>query len=54
VHASCRKGEDDKKGPFFLFIYADDEIAVARGRGGGVAMWAATSPSWEAQSGVAL
>ena len=50
----CRKGEDDKKGPFFLFIFVDDEIAVARGRGGGVAFWKATSPSWEAESGVAL
>ena len=30
---TCRKAEEDKKGPFFLFSYADDDILVARGRG---------------------
>ncbi len=39
----CRKaaeeGEKQKDGPFFLFIYVDDKICVARGRGGGLAMW---------------
>ena len=50
----CRKSEDDKKGPFFLFSYADDDILVARGRGGGVAFWQAVTPTWEAESGVDL
>ncbi len=50
----CRKTEDDKKGPFFLFSYTDDDILVARGRGGGVAYWQAVTPTWEAQSGVSL
>ncbi|EIE26358.1 hypothetical protein COCSUDRAFT_58894 [Coccomyxa subellipsoidea C-169] len=49
-----KKGEEDKKGPFFLFIYGDEDILVARGRGGGVAFWTAASPSWEVQSGVTL
>lgn len=53
MHASCRKDGEDKRGPFFLFIYGDDDILVARGRGGGVALWAATSPSWELQNGIA-
>ena len=51
---ACRKAEDDKKGPFFLFSYADDDILVARGRGGGVAYWQAVTPTWEAESGVNL
>jgi hypothetical protein len=54
LYACLRKSEDDKKGPFFLFIYADDEILVARGRGGGVAFWTATTPTWELQSGISL
>lgn len=49
-----KKSEDDKKGPFFLFSYADDDILVARGRGGGVAFWQAVTPTWEAESGVGL
>lgn len=28
-----------QKDPFFIWAYADDEIIVARGRGGGVAYW---------------
>ncbi len=51
---TCRKAEEDKKGPFFLFSYADDDILVARGRGGGVAYWQAVTPTWEAESGVNL
>jgi len=38
--------------PFFLFTYADDKIAIARGKGGGIAMWAAASPAWLMKSGV--
>lgn len=34
-----QEGENQKDGPFFLFIYVDDKICVARGRGGGLAMW---------------
>ncbi|KAL3683023.1 hypothetical protein R1sor_001045 [Riccia sorocarpa] len=29
----------DKKDPFFIWYYADDEIIVAKGRSGGVAYW---------------
>ena len=43
VNCWDRANTDDKKSPFFLFIYADDEVAVARGRGGGLAFWAATA-----------
>ena len=37
--AGCRAEADKKAGPFFLFAYADEDIIVARGRGGGVAFW---------------
>jgi hypothetical protein len=40
------------KDPFFIFVYVDDDICVARGRGGGIAMWARTSPKWELENGV--
>jgi len=35
-----------KKGsnPFFKFCYADDRCIVARGRGGGLALWAKEAP----------
>ncbi|KAG6548626.1 hypothetical protein Mapa_009780 [Marchantia paleacea] len=36
------KGDDgvpDKDDPFFIWYYADDDIIVAKGRGGGVAYW---------------
>lgn len=39
--------------PFFLFVHVDETIAVARGRGGGLAVWARTSPKWELEQGVA-
>lgn len=42
----------DPKGPFFLFAYIDDKICIARGRGGGIAMWARTSPEWELKNGL--
>jgi hypothetical protein len=38
--------------PFFLYIYADDDIVVSRGRSGGVALWARADVAWQAQSGV--
>eukprot|EP00877_Chromochloris_zofingiensis_P009303 jgi/Chrzof1/4626/Cz14g20140.t1 len=43
---------DRKKLPFFLYWYVDDDIAVARGRGGGVAIWRRTTKDWEAKAGV--
>lgn len=43
---------DRKKLPFFLYIYVDQDIVVARGRSGGLALWARTQPDWEATSGV--
>jgi len=36
------KRVEDGKTPFFLWIYADDDIAVARGGGGGLALWKRT------------
>ncbi|XP_027124489.1 uncharacterized protein LOC113768843 [Coffea eugenioides] len=37
------KGKDERepsnKDPFFIWFYIDEEIAVARGRGGGTAFW---------------
>mmetsp|Transcript_48702 Transcript_48702/g.123004 ORF Transcript_48702/g.123004 Transcript_48702/m.123004 type:complete len:284 (+) Transcript_48702:123-974(+) len=38
--------------PFFLFSYADDKVAVARGKGGGIALWAAATPAWLMEAGV--
>ena len=32
--------------PFFLFAQADENTVVARGRSGGLAMWARAEPSW--------
>lgn len=49
---AAEEGEKQKDGPFFLFIYVDDKICVARGRGGGLAMWGRTSPVWEAKAGL--
>jgi hypothetical protein len=40
------------KDPFFLFFFVDDALVAARGRGGGVAFWARTSPQWELENGV--
>ena len=42
-----------RKLPFFLFAYADGELVVARGRSGGLAMWAKAKPSWLLESGAA-
>eukprot|EP00191_Tetraselmis_sp_GSL018_P008091 CAMPEP_0177607936 /NCGR_PEP_ID=MMETSP0419_2-20121207/18191_1 /TAXON_ID=582737 /ORGANISM="Tetraselmis sp., Strain GSL018" /LENGTH=230 /DNA_ID=CAMNT_0019102567 /DNA_START=172 /DNA_END=864 /DNA_ORIENTATION=+ len=46
-----KKGGKGHDTPFFLFSYADEKVAVARGRGGGIAMWAAVSPSWQMEAG---
>ncbi|KAK9810200.1 hypothetical protein WJX72_006526 [[Myrmecia] bisecta] len=46
-------GEKQKgKSPFFLFAYVDDNICVARGRGGGLAFWVRTTPTWEVSRGI--
>ena len=53
-----KKAEEEAKsgkkslGPFFLFAYADDDICVARGRGGGVALWARASGDWQVKAGI--
>uniref|UniRef100_A0A7N0T7W1 Uncharacterized protein n=1 Tax=Kalanchoe fedtschenkoi TaxID=63787 RepID=A0A7N0T7W1_KALFE len=39
---SLRQNEDKEpttKDPFFIWFYVDEEIAVAKGRGGGTAFW---------------
>ena len=40
--ASGKKAKASKPGanPFFKFVYADDKCIAARGRGGGLALWA--------------
>jgi hypothetical protein len=40
------------KDPFFIFFHVDEDIIAARGRGGGVALWARTSPNWELENGI--
>ena len=53
-----KKAEEEAKnnkkslGPFFLFCYADDDICVARGRGGGVALWARAAGDWQVKAGI--
>jgi hypothetical protein len=44
--------QDRKKLPFFSYIYADDEMIVARGRSGGLAAWARADSAWLAETGV--
>ncbi|KAL2653566.1 hypothetical protein R1flu_021694 [Riccia fluitans] len=39
----------DKNDPFFIWYYADDEIIVAKGRGGGVAYWCRIAFTWRAE-----
>eukprot|EP00955_Chlamydomonas_euryale_P074949 362179-Chlamydomonas_euryale.AAC.1 len=41
-----------RKLPFFLYAYADEDVLVARGRSGGLAMWVAADPEWQAKAGV--
>jgi hypothetical protein len=42
-----------RKLPFFLFAHADGELVVARGRSGGLALWAKAKPTWLLESGAA-
>lgn len=37
---STLEGRTAKELPFFTFLYADDQLAIARGRSGGLAVWA--------------
>lgn len=37
----------------FILVYGDDEVMVARGKGGGIALWQRALPSWELENGVA-
>lgn len=42
LQISLGKGEEREpstKDPFFIWFYVDEEIAVAQGRGGGIAFW---------------
>ena len=41
-----------RKLPFFLYAYVDEDIIVARGRSGGLALWVAADPKWQANAGV--
>lgn len=41
-----------RKLPFFLYAYVDEDIIVARGRSGGLALWVAADAKWQADSGV--
>lgn len=38
--------------PFFIYALVDDDIIVARGRSGGVALWGRAEPDWAAGAGV--
>jgi hypothetical protein len=40
------------KDPFFLFFYVSEDLIAARGRGGGIAFWARTTPAWELENGI--
>jgi len=41
-----------KKRPFFVFLYADDEVCIARGRGGGIAVWKKVDRQYREDEGV--
>jgi hypothetical protein len=41
-----------KKLPFFLYIYSDESIVVARGASGGLALWGKADVEWQAKNGV--
>lgn len=43
-----------QKSPFFLFAHADERCVVARGRSGGVALWARAGPEWLLTAGALL
>ena len=35
-----------KKRPFFIWLHADEDIAIGRGRGGGIAVWKKVDKSY--------
>lgn len=37
----------------FIMVYGDDDIVVARGKGGGIALWQNAPPTWLMENGVA-
>ena len=41
-----------KKLPFFIYSWVDEDIAVARGRSGGLALWVRADDEWQAKTGV--
>ena len=41
-----------KKRPFFVFLHADEDICVARGRGGGIAVWRKVDKEYREDNGV--
>ena len=45
-------GAEKGSGPFFLVAYVDDGVVVARGKSGGVAVWARAGEEWCARAGV--
>lgn len=50
--AAGADGKPSASGPFFLVAYCDDGVVVARGRSGGVAIWARAGDEWCARAGV--
>jgi len=50
-YALPASGKEAAKLPFFLFAFADGDLVVARGRSGGVALWARSAPSWLLENG---
>ena len=48
----ARAPEKSKDRPFFLFLYADDDLCVAQGKGGGLAVWKRVDASWRLEEGV--
>jgi len=46
------KGGGKEIRPFFIFIHADDQFCVARGRGGGIAVWQKVDVKWRFENGV--
>ena len=53
--STTRKGGGGDKGgggPFFLRAYVDDGVVVARGKSGGMAVWARAGDAWCARAGV--
>lgn len=51
VHVD-RSDAEKKALPFFLYAFADEDIIVARGRSGGMALWVYADAEWQAKAGV--